>query len=191
MTDSANGHLDTVRDTLGLYGPLAKLNGPVMSWINTKQLSIRESNEDMTRLENDLYILGHEMIRSSKASSILESTSTNTTMNEFMESVEEAFQEELDEQNSVEQFDNGVVAEDIAKVVGKVIEEKAKRVANDFRKEGLEITSENVDEFEKSLNAMLEDYVQFIEIDSIDVEDDGITIKGHIRFVGNEFIAKI
>lgn len=191
MTDSANGHLDTVRDTLGLYGPLAKLNGPVMSWINTNQLFIRESNEDLTRLENDLYILGHGMIRSSSASSILESTSVNTTMHEFMEAVEDAFQEELDEQNSVEQLDNGIAAEDIAKVVGKVIEEKAKRAVNDFKKEGMKITSENVDEFEKSLNDIMGDYVQFIEIDSIDVEDDGITIKGHIRFAGNEFVAKI
>ena len=191
MMESRNNSFDTVRDTLGLYGPLTKLNGPVMSWINTKQLCIRESNEDLTRLENDLYVLGHGMIQSSKASSILESTSANTTMNEFMESVENAFQEALDEQNSVEQFDNGVAAEDIAKVVGKVIEEKAKRTVNDFRKEGLEVTSENVDEFEKNLNAIMGDLVQFVEIDGIDVEDDGITIKGHIRFAGNEFVAKI
>lgn len=191
MTESPNYCHDTVRDMLGLYGPLAKLNDPVMSWINTKQLFIRESNDDMTRLENDLYVLGHGMIRSSSISSILENTSVNTSMQEFMEAVEDAFEKEVDEQNSVEQLDNGVTAEDIAKVVGKVIEEKAKRTVNDFRKEGLEVTSENVDEFEKNLNAIMGDLVQLVEIDGIDVEDDGITIKGHIRFAGNEFVAKI
>lgn len=168
---------DTIRDTLGLYGPLAKLNEPVMSWINTKQLSIREPNEDMARLENDLYVLGHGMIRSSRSSSILESTSVNTTMDEFMEAVEDAFQEEVDEQNSVEELGGGPAMEDIVKVVGAVIREKAKRVKLNYFDE---ITDDNVDEFKDLLeNEIAESNGEkIVTITNVHNEDGKTIVKG-------------
>ncbi len=170
---------DTIRDALGLYGPLAKLNGPVMSWINTKQLSIRESNEDMARLENDLYVLGHGMIRSSRSSSILESTSVNTTMDEFMEAVEDAFQKEVDEQDSVEELGGGPAMEDIVKVVGAVIREKAKRVKLNYFDE---ITDDNVDEFKDLLeNEIAESNGEkIVAITDVHVEDGKTIVKGCI-----------
>lgn len=176
---------ETTRDALGLYGPLAKLNEPVMSWINTKQLSIRESNEDMTRLENDLYVLGHGMIRSSRAASILESTTVNTSMNEFMEAVEDAFQKEVDEQDSVEELGGGPATEDIVKVVGAVIMEKAKRVKLNYFDE---ITDDNVDEFKDLLENEIEEANagNIVTITNARVED-GKTIVNGLLINGSSF----
>lgn len=177
--NTVNESVDIVRDVLGLYGPLAKLNEPVMSWINTKQLSIRESNEEMTRLENDLYVLGHGMIRSSRSSSILESTSVNTTMDEFMEAVEDAFQKEVDEQDSVEELGGGPATEDIVKIAGATILEKAKRVKLNYFDE---ITDDNVNEFKDLLEDEIaeSDGENIVTITNVNVEDGRTIVKGRL-----------